>query len=96
MNANNYKIILQDAVMIADVFSGLEGGFWTLAVLQELLCEMLASDQDYAAELVQTKLFELAEIEVHEDEACWERAELELFADMLQDCCETREEGNWA
>ena len=61
-----------------------------MAVLQELLCEMLASDQDYAAELVRSKLFELAEVKASKDEACWERAELELFADMLQDTGERR------
>lgn len=95
MNANDYKTILQDAIMITDVFSNLEGSIWTLAVLQELLCEMLASNQDDAAELMQAKLFELAEVKSPRDEICWERAELELFADMLQDCCEAQEEGNW-
>lgn len=73
--------MLSEIADIISVFTDLNGGLWSLAILCELLSEMCSTQNWQAAEIIQRKMYQAAEV-AYKDEKV-DAEELLQFVEII-------------
>ena len=83
----DYKLLTQQAGEVVDLFTDLCGGQLMLAIYVELLNEFITQDKLSSAQLLTSKLYEIADIPLYnrEDDRSDNLKWIYVFSELLMD-----------
>ena len=83
----DYKLLTQQAAEVVDFFTDLCGGQLMLAIYAELLNEFITQDKLSSAQLLTSKLYEIADIPLYnrEDDRSDNLKWIYVFSELLMD-----------